>query len=111
MKKVVTFAFFLLLSFSARADVTEFNKTIANVGVQGLAYVVISPPLSPPPVAPATISTPCLWGVVYLKDVSTPLGKAHYATVLTGYALGKPLARIDYVQDAGGTCYATLVAI
>lgn len=91
-------AAFFVMSTPAMATV-EYNKAIAHVGVQGsMGYVTLS-------VAP---SAGCNWGGVYL-NVTTDGGKALLSLLLTAYASGRPLSRIDYTKAADGTCTADLI--
>ena len=106
MKKLIAFVLCILVSFSASA-VTETNKTISAMGVQigggnSIAYVYLSP-------APATN---CLFGLVYIQDLSTPGGTALLSMLQRAYSLSKPLSRIDYAQDSvSGFCYISLIEV
>ena len=100
MKKILALVLFLLASFSANA-VTELNRAFTSVGVQGpLVYVVLNP-------AP----TSCLYGLVYIWDLSTAQGKAMLVTLLTAQVRQVPLQRIDYAQDTSGICIVSLIQI
>ena len=108
MKTWIVFVLCFLASFSASA-VTETNKTIISIGVQDtasggppLAYVVLSPP-------PARN---CLYGILYIHDLSTAGGTALYAMLHRAYSLLKPFSRIDYDQDSiSGVCFISLVEV
>ena len=106
MKKLIAFVLCLLVSFSASA-VTETSKTINAMGVQigsgnSIAYVYVSP-------APAVN---CLYGILYIQDLSTPGGTALLSMLQKAYSLSKPLSRIDYAQDGvSGTCYISLIEV
>ena len=111
MKKLIAVVLCFLGSFSASA-VTETNKTIVSMAVQDTAsggasgvaqaYVILSP-------AP---TTDCLYGIVYIKDVSTAGGTALLSVLQRAYSLAKPLSRIDYSQDStGGQCFISLIEV
>lgn len=106
MKQLIALVLCILASFSASA-VTETNKTINAMGVQmgsvnAIAYVYVSP-------APAVN---CLYGILYVQDLSTPGGTALLSMLQRAYSLSKPLSRIDYAQDSvSGTCYITLIEV
>ena len=111
MKTWIAFVLCFLASFSANA-VTETNKTIVSMGVQDTAsggasgvaqaYVILSPALA----------TNCLYGIVYIKDVSTAGGTALLSMLQRAYSLSKPLSRVDYSQDsAGGQCFISLIEV
>ena len=91
---------------------TEVNKTILSMGVQDTssggasgvpqAYVILSP-------APAVN---CLYGIAYIKDVSTPGGTALLSMLQRAYSLSKPLSRVDYSQDSiSGQCFISLIEV
>ena len=105
VKKTFALAFGLLTSLAAHAT-TDLDRTVASIGVQGqTAYVSLSP-------AP---SAACLYGLVYITDISTASGKALYATLLTSYTMGKSLGRIDYSQNVSGApatqCVISLIQL
>ena len=101
MKKLIILAVSLLLSFSASAT-TDTARTIISIGAQGQsAYLSLSP---------APTGT-CLYGNIYLDDLSTASGKALYSTLLTAYSLGKVLERVDYAPNAGGACVISLIQV
>jgi len=106
MKKLIAFVLCTLVSFSASA-VTETNKTINAMGVQNaggnqIAYAYLSP-------AP---EVHCLYGIIYIQDLSTPGGTALLSILQKAYSLSKPLSRIDYFQDsASGVCYFSLIEV
>lgn len=108
MKTWIAFVLCLLASFSASA-VTETNKTIVSMGVQDtasggppLAYAFLSPPLA----------LNCMYGIAYIKDLSTAGGTALYAVLQRAYSLSKPLSRIDYDRDGNtGTCIISLIEV
>jgi hypothetical protein len=112
MKTWIAFALCLLASFSARA-VTEANKTILSMGVQDTSSASTAPVvpqayviLSPPP------TTNCVYGIAYIKDLSTAGGTALLSMLQKAYSLSKPLSRIDYSQDsASGQCFITLIEV
>ena len=109
---MIVLALCLLASFPASA-VTETNKTIVSMGVQDTtststapvvpqAYVI----LSPPPTAN------CMYGIAYIKDLSTPGGTALLSMLQRAYSLSRPLSRIDYSLDgASGQCFITLIEV
>lgn len=106
MKKLITLAVSLLISFSANAT-SDLNRSITSIGVQGvMAYLVLNP-------APTNAS--CAYGLVYLNgssDLSTSSGKALYATLLSAYSQGKVLERVDYAPDATvGMCVISLIQV
>ena len=109
MKKLFGLVFAALVGFSANsafaANAVDTNKTIVKIGTQaGTAYLSLSPAL--------TIAGGCLFDLVYISDLSTPSGKAFYATLLTAYSQGKPLSRVDYANAASGQqCFITLVEV
>jgi hypothetical protein len=107
MKTWIAFVLCLLASFSASA-VTETNKTIVSMGVQDTgfgvsqAYVILSP-------AP---TTNCLYGIAYIRDLSTAGGTALLSMLQKGYSLSKPLSRIDYSLDStNGQCFISLIEL
>ena len=112
MKTWIAFLLCFLASFSVSA-VTEVNKTILSMGVQDTAvtgtasgvaqaYVILSP-------AP---TTNCLYGIVYVKDVSTAGGTALLSMLHRAYSLAKPLSRVDYSQDStSGQCFISLIEV
>ncbi len=111
MKRWIVLALCFLASFLASA-VTETNKTIVSMGVQDTAsggasgvaqaYVILSP-------AP---TTNCLYGIVYIKDVSTAGGTALLSMLQRAYSLTKPLSRVDYSQDStSGQCFISLIEV
>lgn len=86
-----------LLSGPASA-ISEYNKAIAHVGAQSSnGYVIF--------VAPPTGG--CSFGNVYL-NITTDSGKAYYSLLLTAYAAGRSISRVDYTNTAG-TCTIDLV--
>ncbi len=109
MKKFITFAFALVVSFSASSvfalDATDNNKTITKIGVQGnIAYISVTPAI--------TLSGGCLFNILYVGDITTASGKAFYATLLTAYSQGKPLSRVDYSNGGTGQqCFVTLLEV
>ena len=110
MKKIFTVGVALLVSLSAASAfaATDFNKTIVKIGAQGtVAYIQLSPALT---IGPAGT---CQFDIIYVADTTTASGKAYYATLLTAYAQGKPLSRVDYVNvgDPGTVCNMTLVEV
>ena len=111
MKKLIAIVLCFLASFSASA-VTETNKTIVSMGVQDTtsggasgvaqAYVIRSP-------AP---TTNCLYGVAYIKDLSTAGGTALLSLLQRAYSVSKPLSRIDYDQNStSGQCFISLIEL
>ena len=111
MKKMIALALCLLASFPAGA-VTETNKPIVSMGVQDTTAATGQGPqqayaiLSPPPTGG------CTYGIVYIKDLSTPGGTALLSMLQKAYSLAKPLSRIDYVRsNAGGQCFITLIEV
>ena len=108
MKKLIVLVLCSLASFSASA-VTETNKTILSMGIQDtlsggppVAYVIPNPPLA----------LNCLYGVAYIRDLSTAGGTALYAILQKAYSLSKPLSRIDYDQNGlRGECYISLIEV
>ena len=112
MKNFIAFVLCLLASFSASA-VTETNKTILSMGVQDTssggtvsgvpqAYVILSPALA----------INCLYGIVYIKDVSTAGGTALLSMLQRAYSLSKPLSRVDYDQNGfGGQCFISRIEV
>lgn len=101
MKKLTLFVLCLLASFSANAA-TDYNRAITSIGAQNtIAYINLTP-------AP---STTCLYNLVYISDTSTSSGKALYATLLTAYAQGKPLQRVDYAVQPSGQCWISLIQV
>ncbi len=107
MKTLIAFVLCLLASFSASA-VTETDKTIVSMGVQDTvpgtprAYVILSPALA----------SNCLYGVAYVRDLSTAGGTALYAILQRAYSLSKSLSRIDYDQEStSGNCFISLIEV
>lgn len=87
----------VLLSGPASA-ISEYNKAIAHVGAQSSnGYVTFT--------VPPTGS--CSFGNIYL-NLTTDSGKAYYALLMTAYAGGRPISRVDYTNTAG-TCTIDLV--
>lgn len=91
-----------LLTVSSAFAASESNKTIQQVGVQynGPGYVTFNEPL--------TVS--CQYGLIYIPDVGTAPGKGMLAVLLSAQAAGKPISRLDYVQNGDGSCTAQIVA-
>ncbi len=88
----------MLISFSSFA-VTDTNRTITSVGVQGGGgYVVVSP----------ATSTTCLYNVLYF-DANTIGGRLIYGVLLAAYSTGMPLKRIDYAVDGTTRCTISLL--
>ena len=109
MKKLMSIAAVMLISLfgsqAFAANAIDNNRTIVKIGAQfGSAYIAFSPALS--------IAGGCLFDIVYIQDLSTAAGKSYYATLLTAYSQGKPVARVDYANStAGGQCFMTLVEV
>lgn len=82
--------------------VTETNKTIDRLGVQGgNAYFDVK----------ESLTLTCAWGNIYL-DITTDFGKAAYSNLLAAKSSGRILSRIDYSQTtAGGQCNLDLVEV
>jgi len=103
MKKLITLAVSMLISFSASALTTDTARTITSIGAQGQsAYLILTP-------APSLAS--CAYGLVYLDDLSTAAGKALYSTLLTAYSQGKALERVDYAPNGAGVCVISLIQV
>jgi hypothetical protein len=106
MKKLIALVLCILASLSASAA-TETNKTINAMGVQigsanSIAYVYVSPALA----------VNCLYGILYIQDLSTPGGTALLSMLQKAYSLSKPLSRIDYAQDSSsGMCFINLIEV
>ena len=112
MNKMIVLALCLLASFPAGA-VTETNKTVVSMGVQDTAssgggsgvsqaYVILSPALT----------ANCVYGIAYIKDLSTPGGTALLSVMQKAYSLAKPLSRIDYDRDGTtGQCFISLLEV
>lgn len=82
--------------------VTDTNRTITKIGVQGDdAYFTVSP----------ATSVTCGYGVLYLKDTDNANTKVKVAAVMSAYSDQAPLTRIDYTVVAGSpsTCHVSLV--
>jgi len=98
MRKLPVATLLALCVSAPAAATTEYNKTISRVGAQGSnGYVVFT--------VPPTGS--CSYGNVYL-NIGTDAGKAYYSLLLTAYAQGRPISRIDYTNTAG-TCTVDLI--
>lgn len=102
---------FLLLTMLGAAGnafaVSEYNKTIASLGVGVNLNPLLTGNLKPA----EKLTTDCLYGVLYF-DVGSEIGKAMYSTLLTAKAGGRKLARIDYFQNSNGqVCTLTYVEL
>ena len=75
-----------LVAAGQAVAVTELNKSITSVGVQGtLSYISVSPPPSG-----------CLYNLIYIADISTASGRSLYATLMMAMSSGKNLYRVDF---------------
>ena len=107
MKKAIALVVLLFANGAARATVTDFNRTINQVGTElsgttNRAYFSVN----------EALSSNCAFGIIYF-DLAADWGKAAYATLLTARAAGNLLSRIDYNQPggAGTACYLSLVEL
>ena len=95
------YAVLVALAFSGAGVVaqsvhfSEFNKTVARIGVQGSFYYVgFSEPLS----------QTCQWGNVYIDADK----KAIYTQFLAAKLAGKRLSRVDIGQPGGNGTQCTV---
>lgn len=83
---------------------TEYGLAIAATGTQHttLGYIRF--------MSGATISTAtCPYGVVYI-DLTNEAGRVKMAIAITAKASGRPISRLDYVND-GSRCWVYLLEI
>lgn len=112
MKRMIAIAIFLLVSFSAYG-MSENNKTILQIGAQdySTSATVFGPPKAYANLSPA-LQRGCLYGIIYVRDLSTTGGAALYAILRHAHAQSLPLSRIDYDQDfSSGQCFFTLIEV
>jgi hypothetical protein len=75
------------------------NRTISSLGSQGTGYVQFT----------GSLSQPCLFGLVYLPDLSQPGARGMFAILLAAQARGATVSA-SYTMDASGACTATKIS-
>ncbi len=100
--------FFLLVTASINSfAITEYNKSVATIGVGVNLNASLSGNFKPV----EKLTTNCLYNVLYF-DATSDIGKAIYSTLLMAKAGRKKLSRIDYFQAQNGQiCTLTYVEI
>lgn len=104
MKRYLSIFCLLATTISTQAMATDdTHRTIAAIGAQTTtsAYVRFNEGLS----------QPCIFGLVFLGDMSQPMPKAMLATLLSAKTDGSKVSVISYEMGSDRFCTATKVEI